>query len=360
MNNKTEYIELLKSIISTESFSRQEHKVAELIRAFMSKKSFEYHKHENNTWAYNKYYDEAKPTILLNSHIDTVKAGASWTINPFEAKESDGKLYGLGSNDAGGALVSLLSVFSHFHDANNLPFNLIYAATAEEEISGAKGITSILDKLPDIALAIVGEPTEMQMAIAEKGLVVIDGEAHGKSGHAARDEGVNALYLALDDIKTLREFSFPKSSDLLGEVKISVTQIEAGRNHNVVPDLCKFVIDVRTNEHYTNQEVLDILQTQVKSDLKARSLRLNSSSIELEHPIVKRGLSLGMSYYGSPTLSDQALLPFQSIKLGPGHSSRSHTADEYIYMSEIYDAIDKYISIIDNLAVSGYTRKKRI
>ncbi|MFV0483321.1 MAG: M20 family metallo-hydrolase [Bacteroidales bacterium] len=346
----TEYINLLKEIITTESYSRQEHNVAEIIRAFISTKGLDYHTHENNTWIRNKYFDNAKPTILLNSHIDTVRAGTSWTIDPFEAKEIDGKLYGLGSNDAGGALVSLLAAFLHFYEEKHLLFNLVYAATAEEEISGAKGIESILDKLPEISFAIVGEPTEMQMAIAEKGLVVIDGEAQGKSGHAARDEGVNALYVALDDIKELREFQFPKISELLGAVKLSVTQIEAGVNHNVVPDICKFVIDVRTNELYANQDVVSVLQSLVRSKLTARSLRLNSSSIEIEHPAVQAGLSLGMGFYGSPTISDQALMSFRSIKLGPGHSSRSHIADEYINISEVYDAIDKYISILSMLS----------
>ncbi|MFV0507138.1 MAG: M20 family metallo-hydrolase [Bacteroidales bacterium] len=348
----TEYITLLKKMVSIESYSREEGKVAELLRDFMTERGYHYYSSYHNTWVCNMYYDTAKPTILLNSHIDTVRAGSSWTLNPFEAKESDGKLYGLGSNDAGGAVVCLLATFAHFYAEEDLPFNLVYAATAEEEISGAKGIGSILDSLPQISLAIVGEPTEMQMATAEKGLVVIDGEAKGESGHAARNEGVNALYIALDDIHTLREFRFAKISELLGDVKISVTQIEAGRNHNVVPDLCRFVIDVRTNEHYSNQAVLDILQREVKSSLEARSLRLNSSSIEPEHVIVQRGFSLGLEAYGSPTLSDQALMPFKSIKIGPGHSLRSHTADEFIYKQELYDAVKTYIALLEGLHIA--------
>lgn len=288
---------------------------------------------------------------MLNSHHDTVKPVNGWTRDPFSPSIEDGILYGLGSNDAGGPLVSLIATFCYFYD-KKLPFNLILAATAEEEISGANGIASLLPELPPIQVGIVGEPTMMQMAVAEKGLMVIDAIAHGKAGHAARNEGINAIYIALEDIQTIRRFKFDKTSELLGDVKMTVTQIEAGTQHNVVPDICKFVIDVRSNECYSNAQIYELIQEKVQSELKPRSFRLNSSGISLKHPLILRGSNLGLSYYGSPTLSDQALMPFETLKIGPGDSARSHTANEYIKLSEIQDGIDTYIALLSDLKLN--------
>ena len=340
-----DYIELLQNLIATPSFSKEEDKTATLIQDFFHKKNIFTERQGNNIIAKNAPYTEGGKTILLNSHHDTVKPVKGWTRDPFSSDIVDGKLYGLGSNDAGGALVSLIATFCHFYD-KKIPFNLVLAATAEEEISGANGIASILPDLGKIDVGIVGEPTLMQMAVAEKGLMVIDGYAHGKAGHAARDEGINALYIALKDIEKIRRFKFDKKSELLGAVKTTVTQIEAGTQHNVVPDTCKFVIDVRSNECYSNHEIYEILQKQVKSDLKPRSFRLNSSRIALNHPLILRGGQLGLTHYGSPTLSDQALMPFETLKIGPGDSARSHTADEYIYIREIEEGIRKYIDLL--------------
>jgi acetylornithine deacetylase len=340
-----EYIVLLQQLIATPSFSKEEDKTATLIQAFFNKKNIPTERQGNNIIAKNTHYTEGVQTIFLNSHHDTVKPVKGWTHDPFSPDIVDGKLYGLGSNDAGGALVSLIAIFCYFYDKKQ-PFNLILAATAEEEISGANGIASILPNLGKIDVGIVGEPTRMQMAVAEKGLMVIDGYAQGKAGHAARDEGINALYIAVKDIEKIRRFKFDKTSDLLGAVKATVTQIEAGTQHNVVPDTCRFVIDVRSNECYSNQEIYEILQKQVKCDLKPRSFRLNSSSIALNHPLILRGGQLGLSQYGSPTLSDQALMPFETLKIGPGDSARSHTADEYIYVKEIEEGIKTYINLL--------------
>lgn len=345
-------IDLLKSLIRTPSFSKQEDKTAEVLQAFFSKKKVTTARLGNNVWAKNEYFDEQQPTVLLNSHHDTVKPASGYTNDPFNAFEQDGKLFGLGSNDAGGALVSLIAAFLHFYHRQDLPFNIMLAASAEEEISGKNGIAALLPSLGDIWVGIVGEPTLMQMAIAEKGLMVVDGIAHGKSGHAARNEGENALYKALEDIEWIRTHDFERKSEVLGAVKATVTQIEAGTQHNVVPDRCSFVIDVRTNECYSNQEVFEILQANTKSELKARSFRLNSSGIALDHPLVKSGLELGWSYYGSPTLSDQALMSFPTLKLGPGDSSRSHTANEFIFLDEIRLGIEGYIGLLEHLATS--------
>ena len=342
----TRITSFLQTLISTQSFSREEDLTADLIETFLNQRHIPTVRKGNNIWAKNQYFTEGLPTVLLNSHHDTVKPVAGWTRDPFAADITDGKLFGLGANDAGGALVSLIETFCFFYD-KKMPFNLVIAATAEEEISGANGIASVLPDLPKLTLGIVGEPTLMQMAVAEKGLMVIDGTAHGKSGHAAREEGVNALYLALEDIDKIRHFNFEKKSDLLGSVKVSVTQISAGTQHNVVPDACKFVMDVRSNEHYSNEEILDILQKQAQSELKARSFRLNSSKIDLKHPIILRGLDLGLTHYGSPTLSDQALMPFETLKIGPGDSARSHTADEFIYVREIEEGIKTYIKLLE-------------
>lgn len=341
------YIKLLQDLISTPSFSREEDKTADIIQRFFQNKNIPTERKGNNVWAKNGNYTEGAQTVLLNSHHDTVKPVQGWTRDPFGVDIEKGRLYGLGSNDAGASLVSLIATFCHFYD-KKLPFNLILLASAEEEISGKNGVESVLPDLPSISLGIVGEPTLMQMAVAEKGLMVVDGIAKGKAGHAAREEGVNAIYKALSDIEKIRQYDFEKKSDLLGAVKMSVTQIQAGTQHNVVPDECRFVIDIRTNECYSNQEVLEIIQKEVESELVPRSFRLNSSKIGLEHPLILRGLELGLTYYGSPTLSDQALMPFPTLKIGVGDSARSHTANEFVYVKEIEQGINTYIQLLQN------------
>lgn len=341
-----EALELLKKLIATPSLSREENHTADILADFIQKKGYVPQRHLNNVWVRSKDFSSEKPTILLNSHHDTVKPNAGWTLEPYQALEKDGKLYGLGSNDAGASLVGLLAVFFHLETLPNKTHNFIWAGTAEEEISGENGIASILQKLGKIDLGIVGEPTLMQMAVAERGLIVMDGIAYGKAGHAAREEGDNAIYKAMKDIEWLRTYEFSQVSDLLGKVKMSVTQIEAGTQHNVVPDVCKFVIDVRVNELYSNQEVLEIIEAHTQSEIKARSLRLNSSRIDLQHPLIKRGKSLGMHTYGSPTLSDQALMPFTTLKIGIGDSARSHTADEFVYLQELEEGIKLYIKLL--------------
>jgi acetylornithine deacetylase len=346
-----EYILLLKSLISIPSLSKNEQDVAAVIRQFLVHLGVEYYTKENNTWIRNQYWKEGLPVILLNSHIDTVKPAHDYTRDPFSPDVEDGVLYGLGSNDAGGALVTLLAVFMQFNQIENLPFNLIYAASAEEEISGINGLASILDELGPLNLAIVGEPTKMQMAIAEKGLMVLDCTARGKSGHAAREEGENAIYKAIADIEKLRNFRFEKVSDVLGAVKMSVTVVNAGTQHNVVPDACTFVVDVRTNEFYSNQVAYQIIDELIESDVNPRSFRLNSSGISVDHPIVQRGIKVGLSYYGSPTTSDQAVIPYPSIKIGPGDSARSHTADEYILISEIEEGFRIYVDLLTDLQI---------
>jgi len=343
------YINLLKSLISVSSLSRNEQDAAQIIRDFFTDSKVNYDVKENNTWVRNRFWKEGLPVVLLNSHIDTVKPASGYTRNPFSPDVENGILYGLGSNDAGGPLITLLAVFMHFNLKENLPFNLIYAASAEEEISGSNGLESILGELGAIDLAIVGEPTKMQMAIAEKGLMVLDCTAHGKSGHAAREEGENAIYKAIADIEKIRNFKFKKVSDVLGEVKMSVTIINAGSQHNVVPDLCSFVVDVRTNEFYSDKKAFQIIDQLIESDVVPRSLRLNSSGIPVEHPIVQRGISMGLNYYGSPTTSDQAVIPYPSIKIGPGDSARSHTADEFILISEMEEGFQIYINLLSNL-----------
>ncbi len=343
------YINLLKSLISVSSLSRNEDEAAQIIRSFFTDSRVKYDSKVNNTWVKNRFWKEGLPVVLLNSHIDTVKPASGYTRNPFSPDVENGILYGLGSNDAGGPLVTLLAVFMHFYPLENLPFNLIYAATAEEEISGTNGLESILNDLGKLDLAIVGEPTKMQMAIAEKGLMVLDCTAHGKSGHAAREEGENAIYKAIADIEKIRNYRFEKTSDILGPVKMSVTLINAGTQHNVVPDICSFVVDVRTNEHYSNKKACKIISELIGSDVVPRSFRLNSSGIPVDHPIVQRGISLGLSYYGSPTTSDQAVLPYPSIKIGPGDSARSHTADEYILISEMEEGFRIYVDLLSGL-----------
>ncbi|WP_020527911.1 M20 family metallo-hydrolase [Flexithrix dorotheae] len=343
-----EVTDLLKTLISTKSLSRKEDETASLIASFLQSKNLQVNRHLNNVWVTSPHFDDAKPTILLNSHHDTVKPNPGWTKDPFFPLLEDDKLTGLGSNDAGGPLMALLGAFLLMKDENN-EFNLIFAATAEEEISGKNGIASILEKLGKIDLGIVGEPTQCQMAIAEKGLMVMDCTAHGKAGHAARNEGVNSIYKAMKDIEWFRTFNFPRTSETLGEIKMSVTQIEAGKQHNVVPDLCKFVVDVRSTDAYSNKEIYEIIKQHVECEVNPRSFRLNSSGISLNHPIVKKGIELNLSYYGSPTLSDQALMPFTTIKIGPGDSARSHTADEYIYLSEIKQGIETYVNLLSGL-----------
>lgn len=341
----SEAVELLRHLIATPSISRDEKRAADVMEAFMQDHGMDCRREANNVWAVAPDYDEDRPTLLLNAHIDTVKPVETWTRNPFEPSLEGDCLFGLGSNDCGGGLVSLLQVFRMMSDRART-YNMVYLASAEEEVSGRDGISRVLPMLPPIDVAIVGEPTGMQPAIAEKGLMVIDGVAHGKSGHAARNEGVNAIYEALDDLVWLRDHRFDRVSDLLGPVKMTVTVINAGTQHNVVPDECRFVIDVRSNELYTNEELFEIIRNHVRSELKARSFRLSSSRIAPDHPLVRRMVAMGMRPFGSPTLSDQALMPFPSLKLGPGDSSRSHSADEYICVSEIKGAIEKYQEII--------------
>lgn len=340
-----EAVELLKRLIAVPSVSRSEDAAANVMEEYVGSMGYCAKRDKNNVWAIDPEYDERRPTILLNAHIDTVKPVASWTREPFTPTMEGDRLYGLGSNDCGGGLVSLLQVF-RILTAMPRQRNFVYLASAEEEVSGADGISRALPLLPKIDVAVVGEPTGLQPAIAEKGLMVIDGVAHGRSGHAARNEGINAIYEALNDLVWLRDFRFEKVSPLLGPTKMAVTVINAGTQHNVVPDECRFIIDVRTNELYTNQEVFDIISSHVKSEVKARSFRLGSSSIPLTHPLVTRCIEMGMKPFGSPTLSDQALMHFPSFKLGPGQSSRSHSADEYICLSEIRQAIETYIKLL--------------
>ncbi len=344
-----ESIELLKKMIETPSLSRQEDAVADLLMDEFKKMNLKPNRFLNNIWI-EKVTDENLPTILLNSHIDTVKPTDNWDTDPFSAIEKDGALYGLGSNDAGGSLVSLLATFRYLAE-NEQDYNLIFAATAEEEVSGQNGIAALLPKLEKIDLAIVGEPTQMQMAVAEKGLMVIDGIVKGKSGHAARNEGDNAIYKALPIIEKIKNYQFEKVSPFLGAVKLTVTGIGAGTQHNVVPDKCTFMVDVRVNDCYSNQQVFEILSKEIDCELNPRSFRLNSSYIEENHPIVKRGKELGLTSFGSPTLSDQALIPFTSIKIGPGDSARSHTPNEYIKLEEIRNGVEIYVQLLEGLGI---------
>lgn len=342
---------LLSQLIAVPSISRDETKAADLLQLRMTEWGLAPQREGNNVWAVAPDFDEARPTILLNAHIDTVKPVATWTRDPFVPQWEGDRLYGLGSNDCGGGLVSLLQVFRQLRDLQR-SFNLIYLASCEEEVSGQNGIVRALPLLPHIDVAIVGEPTDMQPAVAEKGLMVIDGYAHGVSGHAARNEGVNAIYEALDDLVWLRDYRFPLESPLLGPAKMTVTVIEAGTQHNVVPDTLHFIIDVRANELYRNEQLFEFLSSHMKKcELKARSFRLHSSSISLDHPLIKKCMDMGLQPFGSPTLSDQALMSFPSFKLGPGQSSRSHSADEYICLSEIADAIEIYLRLLREVSL---------
>ncbi|HMJ68806.1 MAG TPA: M20 family metallo-hydrolase [Cyclobacteriaceae bacterium] len=343
-----EAIELLAQLISIPSFSREEDKTADAIQDFFKKHNIPTHRHGNNVWAKNLNFKEGLPTLLLNSHHDTVKPNPGYTRDPFKPTIEDGKLYGLGSNDAGGALVSLIATFVRFFPSK-LKYNLVFAASAEEEISGTNGIESIWSQLPKIDCAIVGEPTLTDIAIAEKGLMVLDCISKGKAGHAAREEGVNAIYEALQDIEWFRTHSFPKVSGTLGTVKMSVTMIQAGQAHNQVPPECKFTVDVRVTDAYTLEEILEQVKKNVKCSVEPRSLRLRPSGIAKDHPLVVSAGKLGRKQYGSPTTSDQALIPAPSIKVGPGDSARSHSADEFIYLNEIEAGIATYVSLIEGL-----------
>lgn len=341
-------LELLKQLVAIPSVSRNEGACADFLENYMRNKGLQPQREANNIWCVGHKQLAHRPMLLLNAHIDTVKPVAGWNRKPFEPVLEDGRLYGLGTNDCGGGLVALLFAFMQLdkEDEGQLPYNLVYLASAEEEVSGRNGIERVLPLLPKVDVALVGEPTAMQPAIAEKGLMVIDCTAEGKAGHAAREEGVNAIYKALPDIEWLRTHEFERVSPLLGEVKMSVTQIQAGTQHNVVPDACTFVVDVRTNECYSNAEVLAEIEAHLSCKTQARSTRLNSSRIDIEHPLILRCIQMGCEPFGSPTLSDQALMSFPSFKLGPGHSSRSHTADEYICVQELEEALQFYLALL--------------
>ena len=344
---KEKALDLLKQLIATPSFSQEEEATAAVIEGWFNAFDIPFKRENNNVYAFNKYFDAAKPTLLLNSHHDTVKPNSAYTRDPFEPSVEEGKLYGLGSNDAGGALVSLIATFTHFYGKQNLNHNLVLVASAEEENSGAKGLNSMLPILPHIDLAIVGEPTLMQLAIAEKGLVIFDGIVKGTPSHAAHPNNDNSIYNTIKILEWFKNFSFEKVSEVLGEVKLTVTQINAGTQHNVVPAQVDLVIDVRVNDKYSNKEIADILMTEAPCLLKPRSLRLNSSAIDKNHPLVLSGIAMGRTTYGSPTLSDQAVLSCQSMKMGPGDSTRSHSADEFIYVKEIEEGIELYIQMLE-------------
>lgn len=342
-------VDLLKQLIAIPSFSKEESLTGDVIERFLQDKGVKTHRKLNNIWAWNKYFDASKPTILLNSHHDTVKPNSGYTRDPYDAIIEEGKLYGLGSNDAGGCLVSLIMVFLYFYDKENLKYNFCLATTAEEEISGVNGLELIIPDLGKLDFGIVGEPTQMQLAIAERGLMVLDCVAHGSAGHAAREEGVNAIYKALPDIEWFRTFRFPEESEVFGPVKMSVTIINAGSQHNVVPASCTFTVDVRVTDAYRNEEVLEIIRQHVSCDVTPRSIRLKPSKIDKNHPIVQAGIALGRTTYGSPTTSDQSLLDIPSLKVGPGNSARSHTADEFVFVEEIREGIDLYIRMLEEI-----------
>jgi len=341
--------QLLMELISAPSFSGEEAQTALLIENFFREEGILYQRNHHNVWAVNEHYDKNKPSILLNSHHDTVMPNKAYTRDPFQAEISEGKIFGLGSNDAGGSLVSLIAAFAYFYTKKDLAYNLILLASAEEESSGDHGIRSMVPLLPEIDFAIVGEPTQMHLAVAEKGLLVLDCYAHGEAGHAAHSKGNNAIYKAMDAIKWFETYKFDKVSETLNDTKMTVTQVEAGSQHNVVSSVCHFVVDIRVNDLYSNLEVLSIVKKNVDVEVKERSLRLNSSSIPLDHEIVKAGIKMGRNIYGSPTLSDQSNLKCPSLKLGPGDSLRSHTANEFIYEREIDEGIDLYIELLENI-----------
>lgn len=339
-------LELLKQLIGISSFSKEEDKTADVIEQFLQQRNIKTQRKLNNVWAYNKHFDSKKPTLLLNSHHDTVKPNTGYTRDPYAPTLEDGKLYGLGSNDAGGCLVSLVATFLYFYEQKGLSYNICLATTAEEEISGNNGLECILPDLGELEFAIVGEPTLMNLAIAERGLLVLDCVSTGKAGHAAREEGDNAIYKALKDIEWFRNYRFSKVSEMFGPLKMSVTIINAGSQHNVVPATCVFTVDVRVTDAYTNEEVLKIIRTNVDCEVTPRSVRLKPSSIDKAHPLVQSGINLGRTTYGSPTTSDQALLSIPSLKVGPGDSARSHMADEYVFVNEIEEGIVLYIEML--------------
>ena len=345
-----EAVGLLKQLIATPSFSKEENDTAEIICAFFQKHTIPYARVGNNVYAKNKQYDTSKPSILLNSHHDTVLPNKGYSMDPFTPVEKEGKLFGLGSNDAGGCLVSLMATFLYFYNQTHTSHNVVFAASAEEEISGVNGIELVLPFLGNINFGIVGEPTKLEMAVAERGLMVIDCLALGRAGHAARNEGENALYKAVDDINWIRNYKFDRVSNLLGDSRLTVTVIDTdNKQHNVVPAQCKFVIDVRVNELYSFEEILEALKLNLKSQFKPRTTRMKSTAIALDHPLVLAGIKLGKGYYGSPTTSDKALMPFPTLKMGPGDSARSHTADEFIYLKEIEDGITTYIKMVEQI-----------
>jgi len=348
-NLQGQAVELLQQLIATPSFSKEENNTAAVLQNFFQRQHMAVHRKGNNVWAVNQYFDAAKPTLLLNSHHDTVRPNPAYSRDPFMPAIEEGKLFGLGSNDAGGALVSLIQAFAFFYAKQGLPYNLVMAATAEEEISGSGGIESIWNDLPEINCAIVGEPTLLDLAIAEKGLLVLDCVAYGRAGHAAREEGINAIYQALPDIEWFRTYQFPKISEALGKVKMSVTVLQAGQAHNQVPPQCRFTVDCRVTDAYSLEEVLATVHAHVQSEVTARSLRLRPSGIAANHPLVRAGKKLGLRMYGSPTTSDQALIPVDSVKIGPGDSARSHSADEFIFVKEIENGIDVYIQLIKTM-----------
>ncbi len=343
-------IEFLRRLIAIQSYSGEEDRTADLIEEYLKEHGFHPQRKKNNVWAWAGEKDETKPTLLLNSHHDTVKATSKWTKNPFEPIIEEGKLFGLGSNDAGGPLVSLLHTFIYLSNTEQ-DYNVCFLASAEEETSGKQGVPIALEDLGKIDLGVVGEPTSMRMAIAERGLIVLDCVTHGKSGHAARGEGENALYKAMKDIEWFRNYEFDKVSEVLGKVNTTVTQIEAGSQHNVVPDECRFVVDVRPNEFYSNEEIVEEIRRNIDCEVTPRSLNLNASSIDGDHPVVQKGKQLGIDTYGSQTMSDQVHMPFPCIKMGPGDTHRSHTADEFIYLKEIEEGIELYIKLLDQLEI---------
>ncbi|MFD0699881.1 M20 family metallo-hydrolase [Myroides pelagicus] len=344
-----EAIALLESLIASPSFSKEEHLTSDLIATYLESQGVAIHRELFNVWAFNKHYDPSKPTILLNSHHDTVRPNKDYTRDPFTPAIIDGKLFGLGSNDAGGCLVSLIATFLYFYNKEGMKYNFCIAATAEEEISGHNGLEYVIPKLGELEFAIVGEPTQMHLAVAERGLMVLDCVAKGRSGHAARNEGDNAIFKAIKDIEWFNTYQFPKVSEEFGPIKMSVTMINAGTQHNVVPSTCDFVVDIRVTDAYTNEEVLEVVKEHVDCEVHARSTRLKPSSIAKDHPIVQAGIALGRETYGSPTTSDQALLSIPSLKCGPGDSARSHTADEFVYVEEIKEGIALYIEMLTQI-----------
>jgi acetylornithine deacetylase len=343
---KAEAITLLRELIATPSVSGEESGTAEVLSAFFEARHIPISRHFNNLWVRNRFFKPGLPIILLNSHHDTVKPVAGYTRNPFDPAVEDGKLYGLGANDAGGGLVSLIAAFLHFYDARELPFNLVFCASAEEEISGKRGIRAVIGELGPVDCAIVGEPTKMEMGLAEKGLLVLDCVAPGKAGHAARGNGENAIYNAMDDIAWFRTFLFPRVSELLGPVRMSVTMISAGTQHNVVPDSCRFTVDIRTTDAYSNEELLSVIRQNTGCAITPRSMDLRPTSISAAHPLIRAGNQLGLKAFGSPTLSDKTFMPWPALKMGPGDTLRSHAADEFIYVHEVHEAIEIYINLL--------------